>query len=68
VGVEEAAVADLPILDEVDAQDCAAGHDERPPVPRGDDEVFELALQRSASDAARSSLVGSGARFMRWSQ
>jgi hypothetical protein len=40
VGVEEAAVADLPLLDQMDAQDCATRDEESVPASRRDDDVF----------------------------
>ena len=68
VGIVEAAVADLLVLDEVDAQARAAGNDEGARLGRRDDEVGARAAHRSASDAAFSSLVGSGARLSSASQ
>lgn len=67
IGVEEAAVADLPLFNQMDTQDCPARDDECLGSSRRDYTVL-YNPQRSASESVFSSLVGSGARFIRNSQ
>src|SRR3954464_5430442 len=68
IGVIEAAISYLPVLDQVDAQARAARHDEGARLARRDDEVGERPGSRHAAGSDFSSLVGSGARFSSASQ
>jgi hypothetical protein len=68
VGVEEAAVADLAVFHEVNAQHGAARNEESLPPSRGDDDLFHYPQRPSASEWVFNSFVGSGARLRRCSQ